>query len=80
MTISVSALDGSLLVPMTVNDAIPDPSSAACTTPTRTSLWFGGHRLQASVESPEITGGVVSRPAISWRTALNRASASSGDT
>src|ERR1051326_1414292 len=63
MTISgFFASEGSLLLPVTVNEpgASPDSASVAVTEATCTSLPFGGQRLQPMAGIPEMTGGVVS--------------------
>src|SRR6266481_2006823 len=53
---------GSLLVPVTLNEpgARPETASIDVTTPTCTSLWFGGQSVQPAAGKPEITGGVLS--------------------
>ena len=63
MTISTSfGLDGSLLVPVMLNEpaARPDCKSEAVTVATCTILWFGGQSEQPAPGMPEITGRLLS--------------------
>src|SRR5262245_58635942 len=51
---------GSLLVPVTLNTAMPESTSALLTVATGTNPWFGGQRTQLAGGMPEITGPVLS--------------------
>lgn len=63
MTISgLAGSEGSLLVPVTLNEpgASPDNASSALTVATVTILLFGGHKVQPPDGIPDIRGGVLS--------------------
>jgi hypothetical protein len=51
---------GSLLVPVTLNDASPDKRSAAEIVATVMNFLSGGHSVQSLAGSPESAGGVLS--------------------
>ncbi len=53
-------LGGSLLVPVTVNEANPASGSATPTVATVTSLWLGGQSEQPGVGIREMSGAVLS--------------------